>query len=414
MSRFLLFLLPAAIASAQELTLAEALRRADEAHPALRAQGHSARAVSALIDQASARPNPTLDVGLENFAGTGALRGLDGSETTVQFTQAFERGGKREKRVALARGEHASAEAELAVRRAEIRAATVSAYVEVVAAQRRVALAGDALGLAAETAADVEARVKAAAASPAEIARARAALALARSESTRADAALVAARAALASHWSGRPEDVPALADALPVPAELPAPETLAAKLAGHPRLALQRSLIAGRRAALQLEQARVRQDVTVSGGVRFLRDGSDAGLVAGVSVPLPFRGQNQGSIRAAREILAGAELAVAVVENELRAAFSSAWSELTAAHAVARDLRRDALPAAEEALAIVRHAWTQGELPFHEVLEAQRALSALRRDLLAAETESASAFVRLEALADSTFPLTTALFSAK
>ena len=332
----------------------------------------------------------------------------------MQFSQSVERGGKRDKRVALARAEHAASEGELALRRAEVRASAASAYVAALAARDRLALAETALTLAADMSADVEARVKAAAASPAETARARAALALAGIERTRAEAALKSARAALAAHWAGAPDDASALSATPPAPRELPAQDALLAKLSAHPRIALQRTLAEGRRAELQLEQARSRRDVTVSGGVRFLRDGSDAGLVAGISVPLSPRTQNQASIRAARETLAGAERTITSVEVSLRAEFSAAWGELAASIAVARDLRRDALPAAEQALAVVRHAWTQGELPFHEVLEARRSLAELRRDLLAAETGCAAALVHLESLVDPDFTLTASLLSAR
>ena len=143
---------------------------------------------------------------------------------------------------------------------------------------------------------------------------------------------------------------------------------------------------------------------------MRFLRDGTDAAFVAGLSVPLASRQQYQGTIRAARETLAGAEYAVTVVESELRLAFNAAWQDFTAANTLAQQLRREALPATESAHAAVRRAYAAGPIPLTDVLDAQRALVDLRREILAAETDCASALVRLEALTDSPFPLTAAL----
>ncbi len=410
-------LLTVAGAYAQEatptaLTLREALLRAADRNPSLLAQGYEERAAEALIEQAGLRPNPTLDVGLENFAGTGAVQGVRGLEATVQASQTLERGGKRAKRVALAGREREAAAAAFAVRRAEVLSASALAYLETLAAQQRVMLAAEPLKLARETVSSVELRVSAGAASPAESARARAALAASQADFARAEAGLAAARAALAATWGGEPTEAATVTGLLRVPAELPAHDALLAKLAAHPRLELQQSVIAGRRAALELERAQASQDVTVSGGVRFLRDGSDAAFVAGVSMPIPFRNKNQGNIRAARETLAGAEQGVRAVEVELRAEFTAAWQALAAAHSAAQSLRRDALPATEEAYAAVRRAYEQGQLPLIDVLDAQRALVALRKDLLETEIAYASALTRAEALTDASFAAVSALIS--
>lgn len=405
--------LPFLAAADSGLTLDEALRRAAARHPDLIAQDHAARAADALVEQAGLRPNPTLDVSLENFAGTGAQRGLDGFETTVQASQRIERGGKREHRLGLAGGEHAATTATRALRQTEVLAATAAAYIELLAAREQRALAAAPLRLARETANAVAARVQAADASPAESARARVALVLAQAAHARAESALANARATLAAQWAGDPADVPAdIAGTLRLPAEPPAQTALLAQLATHPRLDLQHALITTRRAALQLERAQAVPDVTVAGGVRFFRDNSDAALVAGISVPLTFRNQNQGNIRAARENLAGAEQTTRSVELALRVAFTAAWQDFTAAHAAATTLRRDALPATEEAQTIVRQAYDRGELPLLDVLDAQRAHASLRREILDAETAAALALVRLDALTDPTFPLTTRLLS--
>jgi len=398
--------------SSSPLTLAGALQRAAEKNPALAAQLYGERAADALIEQAGLRPNPTLDVGLENFAGTGRVQSVRSLETTVQASQAFERGSKREKRVTLASREREVAAKEFAVRRAEVLSVSALAYLETLAAQQRLALAAEPLKLARETVAAVDLRVKAGVTSPAESARARAAQASSQADFARAEVGLAAARAALAATWGGDATEVQSVTGSLQVPVELPDEAPFLAKLAVHPRLDLQQSVIAGRRAALELERAQATQDVTVSGGVRFLREGTDAAFVAGVSVPIPFRNKNQGNIRAARETLAGAEYGVRAVEVELRAEFTAAWQALAAAHTVAQSLRRDAMPATEEAYAAVRRAYEQGQLPLIDVLDAQRALVALRKDLLETEIAYAGALTRAEALTDASFAAVSALIA--
>lgn len=410
---FTALMLRAQEAAASPLTLTQALSRTAESNPRLVAQGYQERAADALIEQAGLGPNPTLEIEAENLVGTGTLQGVRGLEATVQASQAFERGGKRQKRVVLATREREMATREFAVRQAEILAGTARAFIETLAAQHRLALANEPLQLARKSAATTEARVRAGASSPAESARARAALATAQAELARARAEFNTARARLAAKWGGQPADVTAVFGSLHVPDDLPAEDAFLVKIAGHPRLALQQALIARRRAALELEQARATQDVTVGGGLRFLREHSDAGFVAGVSIPLPVRNQNQGSIRAARETLAGAEHSVHTIETELRAAFTGAWQEMSAAHTTVQSLRRDVLPATQEAHAIVRRAYEEGHLPLIDVLDAQRALISLRRQLLDGEISYAAAHARVEALADSAFPMTATLLSA-
>jgi cobalt-zinc-cadmium efflux system outer membrane protein len=404
----------AADPSAPALTLMAALERAAEQNPALAAQRYEERAADALVEQAGVRPNPTLDVELENVLGTGAVQGVRRLEATVQASQVLERGDKRARRIAVAEREREFAAQGLAVRRAEVRAATAIAFVETLAAQHRVALAEEPVRLARAMLAAVETRVREGMASPVDTARARAAVAAAQVDLARARAALAAARTALAATWGGHPDEVGVVHGRIHVPDTLPDGAGFSAALDEHPRLQAQAALVAARRAALALAEAQAVQDITVGGGVRFLREGSDATFVAGVSVPLPVRHRNQGNIRAARESLAGAEQADRAIASELRLAFTAAWQELEATHATAVSLRREALPPALEAEAVVRRAYDEGQLPLIDVLDAQRALVAIQREILDAEAACAGALVRVEGLAHPTFTLTAELLASE
>lgn len=416
--KFIAFALCVASAQLQAeeapLRLSEALARAAGRNPGLLPHAYDERAADARLEQAGLRPNPTLEFEAENFAGTGVRQGVRSLEATVQASQTIERGGKREKRMAVASRERTTAAKEYAVRRNEVLAATAVAFVQTLVAQQRVILAEEPLKLAREIATAAEERVRAGAASPVESARARAAIATAQGELARAHSDRAAARARLAATWGGALTEVSVVAGALTLPDALPAESVLFDKLGGHPRLAWQEAVIASRRAALDWEKGQTAQDITVGGGLRFFREGSDAGLVAGVSVPLPTRNRNQGNIRAARENLAGAEQTVHAIEAELRVELSAAWLEVSAAHAAVQNLRRDALPATTEAHAVVRRAYVEGQLPMIDVLDAQRALMSLRRELLELEASFAVAHARAEALVDATFPQTSALLSSR
>jgi len=397
-----------------ELPLSAALARAEQQHPVLRAAGYRARVADASVEQADVRPNPTLGVEVENVLGTGAWRGTRGLEATVQASQTFERGGKRERRVTLARHERRAVEHAFAVQRAKVLEATAVAFVEALAAQARVELAGEPVRLARELVAALEQRQAAGAAGPAEVARARASVALAEVERQRAEAGLTAARARLAALWAGRAEDVPPLVGTLGLPATPPDREAWLARLADHPRLARQAALREAAEAAVDLARAGAVPDVTVGGGVRFLREGADVGFVAGLSLPLPIYDRNQGNVRAARAELAAVEEEGQATERELRVEFAAAWQELVSTREAAAALQREAVPAAEQAERLVRGGFAAGETALLDVLEARQLLVAVRREVLDLTAAHLVAHARLEALADLSFPTTTRVLTSR
>ncbi|HRE81497.1 MAG TPA: TolC family protein [Opitutaceae bacterium] len=394
-------------ASSNTLTLSAAFQRTTELSPDLRARRYDERAAEALIEQAGLRPNPTLEVSVENVLGTGATRGLDRLEGTLQASQTIERGGKRERRIELAQNEHHVALLQTRSQRADLLAATALAYLEVVAAERAVEQARELLTLASETQSAVEARVRGAMGSAADLARSRSARALAQAELAQTEAAAASARAALAATWGGSFSPEEAVQRLSGIPEAVPSLENRLLALPQNPRLTQQQAAIDSRRATLKLEQAQVTQDLSVGGGVRFFREGSDAAFVAGVSVPLPLRHKNQGAIRAARESLAGAESTLLAIETALRISIEAAWRDLAQAHQTAQSLQRDALPPSEEAYSLVRDAYEQGRVPFFEVLDAQRELLALKRSIRDQEIAYARAQIRLDALTDSAFTAT-------
>ncbi len=395
------------------LALAEALELASEHNPVLLAERQGERAAEALVEQAGLTPLPTFEASLENFAGSGSAQGVRGIEATLQASRTFERGGKRSQRITLARRDRETAAADFAVRRTDVLGTTALAFVGVLAAEQRLLLAREPVALARNMLTAVEARVSAGVGSPAESARARATLASAEVEGTRAVADVAAARAALAAIWNGRAADLTTLAGRIRIPDHLPAEADWRAAIARHPQLELQQAIIARQRAALSLVQTQVVPDVTASGGVRFSGEDSDAAFVAAVSIPFPMRNRNEGRLRAARATLAGTEQMLSAVESSLRLAVSAAWRDADTAHRVATALRRDALPASEEAQAVTRQAYDAGELPLLDVLDAQRELAGLRRALFDAEAACIVALVKAEALVDPSFPLTRSLLSS-
>lgn len=403
----------AAPRSPASLTLGDVLARTAESNPELRALGFGRDAADGRVAQAGMGPNPNLSLSVENFGGTRLARGSDVMEVTVQASQLIERGDKAVRRVAFAERERDVTQASLALRRSDILAASANAFAKALAESTRLAFAGEQLKLTRETFAAASRRLQAATASPSEVARARAALASAQAEFGRAQSATSIALSGLAASWGGSASEIAEIKGALRLPATPPALARFGAALtvSGNPRLGLVSAVVAGQRAALELESARGVADVTLGAGVRRLNEGPATAFVVGASIPLTFRDDNSGNISAARAMVRAAEQSLRAAELEQRTALVAAHAELSAAHAQATALRREALPAAEEACVSVQSAYDKGALAFIDVLDARRGLIALRRELLDAELAYALALIRAETLAGTSFTETKALF---
>ena len=396
------------------LSLGDVLARADQSNPELLAQALGRQASEGRVEQAGMGPNPTLSLSVENFGGTRLARGSDVMEVTVQASQLIEHGDKAGRRVAFAERERDVTQASLALRRSDILAASANAFAKALAESTRLVFAGEQLKLTQETFASASRRLQAATASPSEVARARAALASAQAEFARAKSASSLALASLAASWGGSASEIAEIKGALRLPATPPELARFEAALtvSGNPRLGVSSAVVAAQRAALELESARGVADVTLGVGVRRLNEGPATAFVVGASIPLTIRDDNYGNIRAARAMVRAAEQSLRAAEVEQRAALIAAHAELSAAHALATALRREALPAAEEACVSVQSAYDKGALAFIDVLDARRGLIALRRELLDAELAYASALVRAETLAGISFAETKALFN--
>jgi outer membrane protein, heavy metal efflux system len=367
------------------LTLRSAVAMALRANPGLAAASREQDATEAAIVQAGAWPNPTLDAQLEDVR-------RDNRTTTLQLSQPIELGGKRAARVTAAERARDQAASALAGRRAEIRAATVTAFFDVLTAQERLRLAQDSVGLAQTATRAATNRVAAGKVSPLEETKARVAEAGTRVELLQAEGTLRSARQQLAALW-GNPDprftQVEGAVDQLPAMA--PA-QDLGVRLAAAPVVVQARLEVERRKALSDLEQAKRIPDVTVSLGAKRVpaSDGEVGGnrrnqVVVGLSVPLPIFDTNRGNVAEAlsREEKARDDLAAA--ELQLGTDVAQATERLRSARATAQTLQHDALPGAETAYKAATKGFELGKFSFLEALDAQRTLFQVRAQYLLA-----------------------------
>lgn len=375
--------------NAEPITLSDALKSAVGSSPRVTQAKALAEAAEARARQAGVSPNPELSLEVENFAGSGAFQGLRSTEATLALSQRLELGGKRSARVEVARAERDFAffsyKAALADLDREIRLA----HAELRADEDRAILARDNTASAEELARTARILVDAGREPPLRQLRAEAALAEAKAEQARTFGELLSSRRLLAALiWSDDPELSATFAEeAAPanVPVEAP---TLNEQLA-----------IAQKNAALarvRLARANAIPDITASGGVRRFAEGRETALVAGVSISLPFRDRNRGTIEASQSESLAAEAAAMLARNEANRARYDARMLLGAAELRYEALAGLGISQAEEALRLAQIGYNAGKFSLLELLDARNALNAARLNLIQARFDRAEALAAL------------------
>lgn len=356
------------IEGAAPLTLSAALRMALDANSELSAARHELQAVEASVLQAGVLPNPALEMSVED-------RRRETRETTFLLNQPIELGGKRGARLTAAERGKDAASAEFQTKRAEVRAAVITAFFDVLAAQERMRLAEESAQLAQRGTDAAARRVTAGKVSPVEETRARVAESSVRLELSQAKVELAATRKRLASTW-GNPvpqfERADGRLDALP---ELPNLKDLTGRVASAPAMLRARSELGRRQALAQLESSRRIPDLTVSLGVKRSEELGRNQAIVGVSIPLPLFDTNRGNVLEALRRTDKARDELSATEIRLDGEIGQAYERLNIARQEAEALQKEILPGAQSAYEAATKGFEYGKFGFLDVLDAQRTL---------------------------------------
>jgi len=397
-------------AGAQTFTLDTAIARALDRNPDIAAAGREQQATEGALLQAGLRPNPEL-AALEEDMRRGRRT------STLQLTQPLELGGKREARTAAAGLARDQAAWAVQQARADVRAAVIVQFVDLLAAQERLRLAADSIALAENATRAAGRRVEAGKVSPVEQTRAQVAEAAVRVEALQAEGAVRAARQRLAALWGDAPAAATraAAAGRLALPPEALALAALDDRLADAPLLAQARIELDRRRALVRVETAATVPNLAVTVGAKRLQEAGVTQAVLGFSVPLPVFDRNQGNLAEAlrREDKAQDQLAAAVLR--LSTDVAQAQERLRSARAEAETLQRDALPGARLAFDAASQGFALGKFSFLEALDAQRTwfqVQAQAQRALADSLRAAAEIERLLGIASDTSGLSPVLLS--
>ncbi|MCE9576621.1 MAG: TolC family protein, partial [Deltaproteobacteria bacterium] len=193
---------------------------------------------------------------------------------------------------------------------------------------------------------------------------------------------------AIALHADG---GVPAIAEVAPIDAMRPRLTAHPDARAGHARIEAADAAIRGARRsrwpALALDVEIDAFDDTLPG--------TDARI--GVSLELPLFGRGGAQVAAARAARVARTAEARAIDATLGARLEIAHRRWTAATRRARSMRDDVLPIEEKAAALAQAAYREGARDLTTVLEAERALLAVRAEVVDAAVAAALAETEVE-----------------
>lgn len=329
-------------------------------------------AAEARLRQAGVRANPELALRADGVLGGKPYAGWGEAEISLDLTQNLELGGRRGARVDVARAEVGVS----ALRREQAGIDTVArlalTYAEAEAAERRFALAEDALTLAV---ADARAALVLVEEGREPLLRGiqaetEAAMARAAVEGARAERDVAFARLTAEAMLPTPVTSVGAGVLDRTSPATLDAAASLAVRVAEAEAEAAERRI--GR------ERAEARPNVSASLGVTRYQAEDATALTVGLSMPLPLFDRNRGNIDAARAEHRAAEARVAGARLADAAERSAALARLraSASRVAAGDM---GVASAEEAYRLSRLGFEAGRISQLELRSTRVALISAR-----------------------------------
>jgi cobalt-zinc-cadmium efflux system outer membrane protein len=382
-----------------ELWLSDALALALLYSPKLADFAWSVRITEARSLQAGLRPNPELEIEVEEFGGLGPRKEFDGAETSIYLSQLVELGGERGARKRVAGWENYVANADYEAERLAVLTDATLGFIDVVAAQELLRLAEDLHRISEETFSAVIERVKAGKVSPIEETKASIELANKEIDLISARSDLVIARKRLASVWGSTSPQFTAAAGSLDEVKNIPSVETLEALIDKNPELIRWAGVMERRLAELALERAERVFDITLSVGVKRFEESGDYAFTMGLGLPLPIFDRNQGGVGEARSRLAQSEQQTKAARVRIATALSESYEALASARDEANSLAHRVVPAAGEAFEAARRGYRQGKFGYLEVLDAQRTFAQTTARLLDAQARYHRAAALVESL---------------
>ncbi|MBU3694749.1 MAG: TolC family protein [Rhodocyclaceae bacterium] len=390
-------------ADGMPLTLRGAVDRALEVNRDIRQAAAAVSGAEAGMRIAGTRPNASLSIDSSKARPNHGI-GINRQDSIVRFEQTFERGDKRELRLAQAGALRDAAQADRADTRRQIRAAVAVVYWRLKATETALALAeADSQGYGRLV--DVSRlRLANGDLSGTDLARVEAEAARASTEADllhtqRRDLQTDLARLIAAEANAG----ALLAADDWPLPAAEPPADTEAV-VERRPDVAAARARLDAAGRQVELARAQRTRDVTL--GVQLERDEFAVSSVGvGVRIPIFTGNDFAGDSAAAGAGQTSAEIALEQVRAAAAADLDRLRVRLEVTGAAAHKYRQDIVPRTERATEGVRYAYENGAASLLDLLDALRSQRSVRRAAADAYANHAAALAEWRAAIDQDLP---------
>lgn len=355
---------------------------------------------------AAVSPNPILSFSTSHFNPKSKPTTIFKStpaEDVIRLDKTFERGNKRELRMAKADSEFTASQLDFDDALRQIRFSVRSAWFELKQAEYNVELNGIIASQSEGILELARRRFRAGDLSGADLGRFEADTARARAGMRTAESMLTRARTVLGILLADEDHALQFVTrgDWPEEKIQLPDANTITTAIDQRPDTLAAIARVEAARHNLALAQAKRTRDVTVS--LEFERQPRDVtqprnALGVGVSIPLFLGNYFEGDIRRAHAELALAEDQLEAIRARIQAEINQLINELQHANDRWQSLQEQALPAARRTASAAELAFSKGAISALEFLDAQRILRAAELDTLQARSDLAKAHAALDA----------------
>lgn len=369
---FLLF----STTSAQDLTLPQAVQRALHQSPQLKISESDLESKAGESVQAKLLPNPVAGWSVENLFGNKEWHGWNAAESRYEIAQLVEFGGKRGYRSLGAEYQYIAALSGYEASKLETLNRLTKLFVQVAAGQEQLNVAGYQLKIAQESLDSVSAKLEAGKVSQIQQNKAEIALSNAQIMLERAKVDLLTSKERLAVLWGAPCPDF----ERVDYPFyQIEHPQELSLcidNLRNNPELIQSQYEYLAAHQGYLFEKAVQVPDVTVTFGVKTLRDTGEKGMILGAAFPIPVFNLNQGNIRKAESIIEKTHNEFHQVQLLLENKLTISHKQLVRAYEEASLLRDTVLKSANQTFQLATEGYKEGKFEYLELLDAQRTLS--------------------------------------
>lgn len=371
-------------AQSPPVTLPQAVAEAVASNLDLAAQRLNIPIAEARAITARLRPNPVLTVAGQSLNLLGANFSpntpLGPNQTNIHTDFPIERGGKRERRIELAREQKSLAELEVRELMRQVVFAVHNAFIDVQQAKALLQLARENLQSLEGVVAINEARLKSGDLAEVELERSRLAALQNQSRVEQAELQLAQAKSQLQLLLGRRQSaaDFDVQGDLRTDAPVVNLAQLAQTALARRPDYLLTVQSQAASRADLKLQIANGRVDFVVGSEYTYQRAWGVGGSSLGVSlsVPLKLYNKNQGEIARAQREIASAEARAKAMARSIHTEIEKAIQQYEVTGRLLGSIERNMLVRARTVRNTTEYSYRRGEASLVEFLDAQRAFN--------------------------------------